>query len=152
MMSLNKVMLIGNLGKDMEVRFTAGGQAVGTFSIATTERWTDRDGQRQEKTEWHRVVLWGKQAESLQQYLVKGKQIYVEGRLTTRQWDDQQGNKRYMTEVKADRVTLLGGRGEGGGNRTGSSRRPARHDDDMEPDPVDDGGDVSAPPEDDIPF
>jgi single-strand DNA-binding protein len=111
--SVNKVILIGNLGRDAEVRFTPGGQAVATLNLATTEQWTDREGQRQEKTEWHRIVLWGKPAESLQQYLVKGKQIYVEGRLQTRQWDDKDGNKRYTTEIRGDRVVLLGGGGGG---------------------------------------
>ena len=90
-----------------------------TLNLATTEVWNDKSGQRQEKTEWHRVVLWGKQAESLQEYLTKGKQIYVEGRLQTRQWDDKDGNKRYTTEIKADRITLLGG--GGGGGRTGGA-------------------------------
>jgi len=111
--SVNKVILVGNLGKDAELRYTPGGASVATLNMATTEVWTDRNGQRQEKTEWHRVVLWGKQAESLQEYLTKGKQIYVEGRLQTRQWDDKDGNKRYTTEIKADRITLLGG-GSGG--------------------------------------
>ena len=115
MSGVNKVILIGNLGANPEMRFTPGGQAVANLRIATTERWTDRNGQRQEATEWHRVVLWGKQAESLQEYLTKGKQIYVEGRLQTRQWDDKDGNKRYTTEIKADRITLLGG----GGGRSG---------------------------------
>jgi single-strand DNA-binding protein len=142
--SVNKVILVGNLGRDAEMRFTPGGQAVATLNLATTEQWNDREGQRQEKTEWHRIVLWGKQAESLQQYLVKGKQIYVEGRLQTRQWDDKDGNKRYTTEIKADRITLLGG--GGGGGRSGAFER-------------DTGGQSSAPshepvdvPEDDIPF
>jgi single-strand DNA-binding protein len=92
---------------------------VATLNLATTEVWNDRNNQRQEKTEWHRVVLWGKPAESLQEYLVKGKQIYVEGRLQTRQWDDKDGNKKYTTEIKADRVTLLGGPGGGGGRGGG---------------------------------
>jgi len=116
--SVNKVILVGNLGRDSELRYTPGGAAVATLNLATTEVWNDRNNQRQEKTEWHRVVLWGKQAESLQEYLTKGKQIYVEGRLQTRQWDDKDGNKRYTTEIKADRITLLGGgagRGGGGG-------------------------------------
>ena len=116
--SVNKVILVGNLGRDSELRYTPGGAAVATLNLATTEVWNDRNSQRQEKTEWHRVVLWGKQAESLQEYLTKGKQIYVEGRLQTRQWDDKDGNKRYTTEIKADRITLLGGgagRGGGGG-------------------------------------
>jgi single-strand DNA-binding protein len=116
--SVNKVILVGNLGRDAELRYTPGGAAVATLNMATTEMWNDKQGQRQEKTEWHRVVLWGKQAESLQEYLVKGKQIYVEGRLQTRQWDDKDGNKRYTTEIKADRITLLGG---GGGGRGGAA-------------------------------
>jgi single-strand DNA-binding protein len=94
--------------------------------MATTEVWNDKQGQRQEKTEWHRVILWGKQAESLQEYLTKGKQIYVEGRLQTRQWDDKDGNKRYTTEIKADRITLLGGgSGRGGGMDRGGMERGA---------------------------
>jgi single-strand DNA-binding protein len=112
--SVNKVILVGNLGRDAELRYTPGGAAVSTLNLATTEVWNDRSNQRQEKTEWHRVILWGKQAESLQEYLTKGKQIYIEGRLQTRQWDDKDGNKRYTTEIKADRVTLLGGGGGGG--------------------------------------
>ena len=142
--SVNKVILVGNLGRDSELRFTAGGAAVATLNLATTEVWNDKQGQRQEKTEWHRVVLWGKQAESLQEYLVKGKQIYVEGRLQTRQWDDKDGNKRYTTEIKADRITLLGG--GGGGRSAGAERGMA---------PQASGGDE--PPmepitDDDIPF
>ena len=117
--SVNKVILVGNLGRDAELRYTPGGAAVATLNLATTEVWNDRNNQKQEKTEWHRVVLWGKQAESLQEYLTKGKQIYVEGRLQTRQWDDKDGNKRYTTEIKCDRVTLLGG--GGGGGRGGGS-------------------------------
>ena len=116
--TVNKVILVGNLGRDAELRHTGGGTAVANLNLATTDVWTDKtSGQRQEKTEWHRVVLWGRQAETLQQYLVRGKQIYVEGRLETRQWDDRDGNRRYTTEVRADRITLLGGRGEGGGGR-----------------------------------
>ena len=121
--SVNKVILVGNLGRDSELRYTPGGAAVATLNLATTEVWNDKQGQKQEKTEWHRIVLWGKQAESLQEYLTKGKQIFVEGRLQTRQWDDKDGNKRYTTEIKADRITLLGGGGGGGGrsmDRSGS--------------------------------
>ncbi len=138
--SVNKVILVGNLGRDAELRYTPGGAAVATINMATTEQWTDKtSGQKQEKTEWHRVVLWGKQAESLSEYLTKGKQIYVEGRLQTRQWDDKDGNKRYTTEVKADRIPLLGGAGGGGGG--GAAPR----------------GGAAAPPmdpitDDDIPF
>jgi single-strand DNA-binding protein len=120
--SVNKVILVGNLGRDAELRYTPGGAAVATLNMATTEIWNDKSGQKQEKTEWHRVILWGKQAESLQEYLTTGKQIYVEGRLQTRQWDDKDGNKRYTTEIKADRITLLGG-GGGGGGRSASSDR-----------------------------
>src|SRR3989440_7135667 len=120
--SVNKVILVGNLGRDAELRYTPGGAAVATINMATTEVWNDKAGQKQEKTEWHRVVLWGKSAESLAEYLTKGKQIYVEGRLQTRQWDDKDGNKRYTTEIKCDRVTLLGG-GGGGGARGASTDR-----------------------------
>jgi single-strand DNA-binding protein len=144
--SVNKVILVGNLGRDAELRYTPGGAAVATLNLATTEVWNDRNNQRQEKTEWHRVVLWGKQAESLQEYLTKGKQIYVEGRLQTRQWDDKDGNKRYTTEIKADRITLLGG---GGGRGAGGSA-------DRGGSPVAGGGGEEPPMEpmtdDDIPF
>ena len=92
--SVNKVILVGNLGRDVELRYTTGGNAVANFSLATTETWNDKSGTRQEKTEWHRVVLWGKQAESLQEYLTKGKQVYLEGRLQTREYDGKDGNKR----------------------------------------------------------
>ena len=119
--SVNKVILVGNLGRDAELRFTPGGAAVATLNMATTEVWNDKSGQRQEKTEWHRVVLWGKTAESLSEYLTKGKQIYVEGKLQTRQWDDKDGNKRYTTEIKGDSVVLLGG--GGGGSRGASAER-----------------------------
>jgi single-strand DNA-binding protein len=109
--SVNKVILVGNLGRDAEVKVTASGQSVASFSIATTETWT-KDGEKKEKTEWHRIVLWGRQADTLQPYLTKGKQIYIEGRLETRQWE-KDGQKHYTTEVKADRIVLLGG-GRGG--------------------------------------
>ena len=111
--SVNKVILVGNLGRDAELRYTPGGSPVATINLATTEIWNDKAGQRQEKTEWHRVVLWDKTAESLNEYLTKGKQIYVEGRLQTRQWE-KDGQKHYTTEVKADRIVLLGGGGRGG--------------------------------------
>ena len=120
--SVNKVILVGNLGRDAELRYTPGGAAIATLNMATTEVWNDKAGQRQEKTEWHRVVLWGKSAESLAEYLTKGKQIYVEGRLQTRQWDDKDGNKRYTTEIKGDRIVLLSGSGGGGGRGGGAPR------------------------------
>ena len=129
--SVNKVILVGNLGRDAELRYTPGGAPVATINMATTEVWNDKGGQRQEKTEWHRVVLWGKTAESLNEYLTKGKQIYVEGRLQTRQWDDKDGNKRYTTEIRGDRVVLLGGGGGGAGRqvaaRCGGLRRRRAH-------------------------
>jgi single-strand DNA-binding protein len=106
--SLNTVTLIGHLGRDAELRYTPGGAAVATLNLATSETWTDKAGARQEKTEWHRVILWGKTAEALTEYLTKGKQIAVVGRLQTRQWDDKDGNKRYTTEIRGDRVVLLG--------------------------------------------
>ncbi len=115
--SVNKVILVGNLGADAELRYTGGGMAVANFRIATTEVWKDKDGQKQEQTEWHRVSLWGKQAEAVAQYLVKGKQVYVEGRIQTRKWQDKEGQDRYSTEIKADRVTLLGSGGGGGGRQ-----------------------------------
>jgi len=126
--SVNKVILVGNLGRDAELRYTPGGAAVATINMATTEVWNDKAGQRQEKTEWHRVVLWGKSAESLTEYLTKGKQIYVEGRLQTRQWDDKDGNKRYMTEIRGDRIVLLSGGGRSGagvGSYGGGARSQA---------------------------
>jgi single-strand DNA-binding protein len=143
--SVNKVILVGNLGRDAELRYTPGGAPVATLNLATTEMWNDKAGQRQEKTEWHRVVLWGKTAESLNEYLTKGKQIYVEGRLQTRQWDDKDGNKRYTTEIRGDRVVLLGG-GGGGGARQQQPRGAAASSDEHMGEPV------SELTDDDIPF
>ncbi len=115
MRSLNRVLLIGNLGSDPEVRQVSGGQTVASFNLATNESWGGRDGQpRQERTEWHRIVLWGRLAEIAGEYLRKGRQVYLEGRLQTRQWQDQQGQKRYTTEVVAQNMILLGGRGAEG--------------------------------------
>jgi single-strand DNA-binding protein len=119
MASLNKVILIGNLGADPEVRYTASGSPVANFRIATSEQWTDRNGEKQERTEWHRIVVWGKQAETCGEYLRKGRSVYVEGRLQSREWEDKDGNKRTTVEVNADRVLFLGGRGEGGGGGGG---------------------------------
>lgn len=114
--SLNKVFLIGNLGRDAELRYTQSGTPVSSFSIATTEAWTTKDGEKREQTEWHRIVLWGKSAESLKDYLTKGKQVHVEGRLQTRQWE-KDGQKHYTTEIKADRITLLGSASGGSGRK-----------------------------------
>ncbi|AWV90833.1 single-stranded DNA-binding protein [Bradymonas sediminis] len=118
-MSLNKAMIIGNLGADPEVRFTQSGTAVGNLRIATNEKWTDKSGQRQERTEWHRVVVFGKTAENCQKYLKKGRQIFVEGRIQTNEWQDKDGNKRYTTEIVASNVTFLSG-GSGGGDYSDS--------------------------------
>ena len=145
--SVNKVILVGNLGRDIELRYTPGGAAVGTLSLATTEVWNDKSGQRQEKTEWHRLVIWGKQAESLQEYLLKGRQIYVEGRLQTRSWEDRDKNKRYTTEVRADRVVLLGGRGAG--DRATAARGEDQQDQPTSAQPASGGVELT---DDDIPF
>jgi single-strand DNA-binding protein len=133
--SVNKVILVGNLGRDAELRYTPGGAAVSTLNLATTEVFKDREGQKKEDTQWHRVILWGKTAETLQDYLTKGKQIYVEGKLQTRKWKDKDGNDKYTTEVRGDRVVLLsggggGGRSEGAGDRGGAAERVGRSADD----------------------
>lgn len=120
---VNKVILIGNLGKDPELRYTQGGTAVCQLSVATTRTYSNKNNERVDETEWHRVVVWSKQAEHCGQYLTKGRQVYVEGRLQTRSWDDRDGNKRYTTEIIAETVQFLGGRGEGGGGGGGGGGR-----------------------------
>ncbi|KXK37580.1 MULTISPECIES: single-stranded DNA-binding protein [Nitrosomonas] len=115
MASLNKVMLIGNLGRDPEIRYMPSGDAMANLNIATTDTWKDKGGEKQERTEWHRVVMFGKQAEIAGEYLKKGSQIYIEGRLQTRKWTDKSNVERYTTEIVADRMQMLGGR-SGGGN------------------------------------
>jgi len=140
MASLNKVILIGNLGRDPEVRYTQNGTAVANFTLATNDVWTDKGGERQERTEWHRIVVWGKQAEIVREHLAKGKQVYVEGSIQTRQWDDREGNKRTTTEIRAQRFLMLG-RAEPGEPRMTSAAPPESVSD--EPGP---------PPDDDIPF
>jgi len=134
--SVNKVILIGNLGRDPELRYTQGGQGVANFTLATNERWRDKDGNNQERTEWHRIVVWGKTAENCAQYLQKGRSVYVEGRLQTREWEDKDGHKRNTTEVVALNVTFLGNQRGGGGPGGGPSPES--------------GG--PEPPADDIPF
>src|SRR3954466_6577259 len=125
--SVNKVILVGNLGRDAELRYTPGGAPVATLNLATREVWNNKtSGQKQEKTEWHRIVLWGKSAESLSEYLTKGKQIYIEGRLQTRKWQDKDGNDKYTTEIRGDRIVLLGGGGGGGGMGGGGGRSQQR--------------------------
>jgi single-strand DNA-binding protein len=145
MASVNKVILIGNLGRDPELRYTAGGQPVASFSVATNERWNDREGKPQERTEWHRIVVWGKQGENCANYLAKGRTVYIEGRLQTREWEDKEGQKRQTTEVVAQTVQFLGSRdgaGRGAAPRGASDPAPA----DTEPAPAPPGGG------DDIPF
>ena len=149
---VNKVILVGNLGADPELRYTPSGQGVCELRIATSDSWTDKQGQRQERTEWHRVVVWGKRAEVCSKYLSKGRQVYVEGRIQTRNYDDKDGNKRYITEVIANDVQFLGG-GRGGDNR-------GRGDEAAPPPPADadfgggGGGNYGGGggPDDDIPF
>ena len=119
---LNKVMLIGNLGKDPEVRYTPGGQPVANFNIATNEAWTDKQGQKQERTEWHRIVVWGKVAELCGEYLSKGRQVYIEGRLQTREWTNKEGAKQYTTEIVANQVLFLAGGERGAGQGRGGGR------------------------------
>jgi len=140
MASLNKVILIGNAGRDAEVRYTPGGTAVANFTLATNESWTAKNGERQERTEWHRIVVWAKQAEIAGEYVKKGRQLYVEGSLQTRQWDDKDGQKRTTTEIRATRFLLLG-RPEGGSRSGSGGAGPS-------------GADEAEPPyqDDDIPF
>ena len=114
MASVNKVILVGNLGRDPETRYTTGGEAVTNVSIATTDTWKDKAGEKQERTEWHRVAFFGKLAEIAGEYLKKGSQVYVEGRLQTRKWQDKEGQEKYTTEVIADRMQMLGSRSGGG--------------------------------------
>jgi len=113
MSSLNKVMLIGRLGKDPEIRYTPDGSVVANFSLATSEFWTDKGGTRQERTEWHNIVAWTKLADLAKRYLAKGRQVYIEGRIRTREYDDKDGNKRRVTEIIANQMVLLGSRPEG---------------------------------------
>jgi single-strand DNA-binding protein len=161
-MSVNKVILVGNLGKDPELRYTAGGTAVCTFSLATSERYKDRDGQQQEKTEWHNIVAWRQLAEICGKYLVKGKQIYIEGKIQSRSYDDRDGNKRYITEIVVDQMQMLGRPGDdsGGGQRQGQSqgqsqgqhREPRQERAPAQSAPQNDFEDVPFNPDDDIPF
>lgn len=141
--SLNKVMLIGHLGKDPEMRFTPSGKAVTNFTMATNEVWLDQSGEKQERTEWHRVVTWGKLAENCAKLLSKGKQIYIEGRIQTRQWDDKDGNKRYTTEIVANQMQLLSSMDSQGPRTSGASEDPGYGASDNGP---------SSPEFDDIPF
>src|SRR5947209_11564752 len=149
-MSVNKVILVGRLGQNPEVRYTPPGAAVANFSVATNESWTDKSGQKQERTEWHKVVVWGKLAELCNQYLAKGRQVYLEGRLQTRQWQDKDGQTKYTTEVIANTVQFLGagGKSEGIPASAGAASRPSNA--------PDEGGQVAMKEpsftEEDIPF
>lgn len=143
MSSVNKVILIGNLGRDPELRYTQNGQAVANFTLATTDRFANREGDRQERTEWHRITVWGKSAENCAQYLSKGRSVYVEGRLQTREWEDKDGQKRRTTEIVAQTVQFLGGRGQAAsGAPAGGGGESVRGDDHND----------GPPPSDDIPF
>jgi single-strand DNA-binding protein len=119
-MSVNKVILVGRLGRDPETRYTGGGQAVANFSVATDETYKDKNGERQKRTEWHKIVVWGKQAEIAQQYLKKGSLIFIEGRIQSREWQDKEGQKRTSFEIVATNFRMLGGRGDGAGSGSGS--------------------------------
>lgn len=157
---LNRVMLIGNLGQDPELKYTQGGQAMLKMRLATTESYLDKGNERQQRTEWHSITMWGKRAESLNKFLSKGRTIYVEGRIQTRQWEDKDGNKRYTTDIVATNVILLGGgQGAGGGRGGGGGGGP--RDDDFEGGGGGGGGGYSEGPsgggdggfgDDDIPF
>jgi single-strand DNA-binding protein len=154
---VNKVILVGNLGADPDMRYTPSGQGVCELRVATSESWNDKNGQRQERTEWHRIVVWGKRAEVCSKYLSKGRQVFVEGRIQTRTYDDKDGNKRYITEIIASDVQFLGG-----GSRDSSGSGRSRGGDEGPPPPADSdfggyGGGGGAPgggggPDDDIPF
>ncbi len=155
---LNKVMLIGNLGADPETRFTQDGTCVCNIRVATTERFKGRDGQQQERTEWHRVVLWGRLGEIARDYLRKGSRVYIEGRIETRKWQDQSGNDRYTTEIRAREMKMLSGRNEGGGGAPQGgyapqpAPQPASSGSPAGDDPFGDGGFADIPAEDDVPF
>jgi len=150
MSGVNKVILIGNLGRDPELRYTKNGQAVTNFTLATNDSWTDKtSGERVERTEWHRIVAWGKTAELCAQYLAKGRTTYIEGRLQTREYEDKEGVKKYTTEVIAQNVTFLGGRGGDGGGGAGSTPGGSTAGGSAPSDGAPSGG---SPPSDDIPF
>ncbi|HWZ97983.1 MAG TPA: single-stranded DNA-binding protein [Candidatus Dormibacteraeota bacterium] len=131
-MSVNKVILVGRLGRDPETRYTGGGQAVANFSVATDESYKDRNGERQKRTEWHKIVVWGKQAEIAQQYLKKGSLVFIEGRIQSREWQDKEGQKRTSFEIVANSFRMLGGRGDGGGSGSGGGMGGGRSGDEFD--------------------
>lgn len=154
--SLNRVMLLGHVGKDPEVRYTGSGKAVATFTLATSQRWRDQDGNDQERTEWHRIVAWGRLGEICGEYLGKGKQVYVEGRIQSRDWEDQDGNKRTTFEIIANDLILLGGPGGEQGQRSEAQPRKQASGQSRpssgQKNKSDDRGYFPPPPEDEIPF
>jgi single-strand DNA-binding protein len=131
-MSVNKVMLVGNLGRDPETRYTGGGQAVANFSVATSETYKDKNGERQKRTEWHKIVVWGKLAEIAQQYLKKGSLVFIEGRIQSREWQDKEGQKRTSFEIVASNFRMLGSRAEGAAAGGGGGAAARSGGDDME--------------------
>jgi len=143
-MSVNKAILIGNLGKDPELRYTQSGRAVCSFSLATSERWKGQDGQQQEQTTWHNIVAWGRQAEVMKEYLAKGRQVYIEGRISNRSYDDKDGNKRYISEVVVQNFQFVGNRGDSAGGP------PSGGGSDLPPPPPPPPG--TANEDDDLPF
>ena len=156
-MSVNKVILVGRLGRDPETRFTGAGQAVANFSVATDETYKDRNGERQKRTEWHKIVVWGKQAEIAQQYLKKGSLVFIEGRIQSREWQDKEGQKRTSFEIVASNFRMLGGRGDGAAMGAGAGAEGGSHRGgaDEHPAPADDYAAGSSGPEisdEDIPF
>ncbi len=152
--SVNKVILVGNLGADPELKYTPSNRPVCNLSVATNEVWKDKGGQKQERTEWHRVNVWGEPAEHCSKYLSKGRMVYVEGRIQTRKWQDKEGKDRYSTEVVADRVVFLGGQGpgaEGTGGGGGGSKKRGWGEESQTPAAAD-GPSGPPPSDDDIPF
>ena len=137
-MSVNKVILVGRLGRDPETRYTGGGQAVANFSMATDETYKDKNGERQKRTEWHKIVVWSKLAEIAQQYLKKGSLLYLEGRIQTREWQDKEGQKRTTTEIVATNFRMLGGRAEGAAAGGGGAARSGGDDMESHAAPADD--------------
>ncbi|MEX0684902.1 MAG: single-stranded DNA-binding protein [Balneolales bacterium] len=153
MSSLNKAMLIGNLGKDPDVRYTQSNKAVATLSVATSEKFKDNNGEVQERTEWHRVVVWNKLAEICQQYLKKGSKVYIEGKIQTNAWEDKDGQKRYTTEILGLSMTMLDSRGGSGNGGSGSA--PSNYGDSpqqQENPPIDIGADIDDDGDDSLPF
>lgn len=150
--SLNKAMVIGNLGSDPEVRSTSSGTRVATLSVATSRRWTDRSGEDQEKTEWHRIVAWDKLAEICERYLSKGDRVYIEGRIEYRQWEGQDGRTRYTTEIRAREMIMLGGRGDGTGFDGSGRRAPADREEVSDGDDADFSEESLMGGDDDLPF